>query len=227
MVEEYCPRAHVPRRRLRIGTPSDDGRGIRMGASAGAAVRGSMHSSAHSRSDHRTAWPGASLSTGTAAIHQRGHLHGSHPDHALSDRDGFVYMITDDVIYEPNVIGLRICHAAATPEELASDLELAPEALARTVRQYRGRRPGGGPRFPQTRALLQPIGVPPASGIGAIDLRVDHGAIYATFTLGGLVTDPDGARARRGRPAHPRSLRGGPDGGQPRRPPLRQRHQPR
>ena len=39
---------------------------------------------------------------------------------------------------------------------------------------------------------MQPIGVPPASGIGAIDLRVDHGAIYATFTLGGLTTDPDG-----------------------------------
>ena len=35
--------------------------------------------------------------------------------------------------------------------------------------------------------------MPPASGIGAIDLRIDHGAIYATFTLGGLITDPDGA----------------------------------
>jgi len=35
--------------------------------------------------------------------------------------------------------------------------------------------------------------VPPASGIGAIDLRVDHGAIYATFTLGGLATDSNGA----------------------------------
>ncbi len=32
-----------------------------------------------------------------------------------------------------------------------------------------------------------------ASGIGAIDLRVDRGAIYATFTLGGLATDADGA----------------------------------
>src|SRR5690348_17433840 len=35
-------------------------------------------------------------------------------------------------------------------------------------------------------SFLQPIGAPPASGIGAVDLRVDRGAIYATFTLGGL-----------------------------------------
>ena len=49
------------------------------------------------------------------------------------------------------------------------------------------------PTFHKRAPYLQPIGVAPASGIGAIDLRLDHGAIYATFTLGGLVTDPDGA----------------------------------
>ena len=52
---------------------------------------------------------------------------------------------------------------------------------------------GDDPAFHKRAPFLQPIGVPPASGIGAIDLRVDHGAIYATFTLGGLVTDSDGA----------------------------------
>jgi 3-oxo-5alpha-steroid 4-dehydrogenase len=52
---------------------------------------------------------------------------------------------------------------------------------------------GDDPAFHKRAPFLQPIGTPPASGIGAIDLRVDHGAIYATFTLGGLVTDPDGA----------------------------------
>ena len=50
--------------------------------------------------------------------------------------------------------------------------------------------------------------MPPASGIGAIDLRVDHGAIYATFTLGGLVTDADGA-ALDSWATRPGSLRGG------------------
>jgi len=79
------------------------------------------------------------------------------------------------------------------PEELAVDLGIRrtpwPARCASTTSCGPRRRPAFHKRAP----FLQPIGVPPASGIGAIDLRVDHGAIYATFTLGGLVTDPDGA----------------------------------
>jgi 3-oxo-5alpha-steroid 4-dehydrogenase len=103
-------------------------------------------------------------------------------------------MITDDVIHEPNLVGLRVGYAAATPQELAADLGVPPDALARTVRDYNeAAARGDDPAFHKRAPYLQPIGVPPASGIGAIDLRVDHGAIYATFTLGGLTTDPDGA----------------------------------
>ena len=36
MVAEYCPLAHAPDPAWRIGTPADDGRGIRMGVGAGA-----------------------------------------------------------------------------------------------------------------------------------------------------------------------------------------------
>ena len=68
-----------------------------------------------------------------------------------------------------------------------------PDALARTVREYNeAAARGEDPAFHKRAPYLQPIGVPPASGIGAIDLRVDHGAIYATFTLGGLRTDAEG-----------------------------------
>ena len=103
-------------------------------------------------------------------------------------------MITDDVIHEPNLLGLRVAFAAATPEELAADLGVPPEALARTVRDYNeAAARGDDPEFHKRAPFLQPIGVPPASGIGAIDLRIDHGAIYATFTLGGLAADADGA----------------------------------
>jgi 3-oxo-5alpha-steroid 4-dehydrogenase len=103
-------------------------------------------------------------------------------------------MITDDVIHERNLLGLRVGFAAATAEELAMDLELPPDVLARTVHDYNeAAARGEDPQFHKRAPFLQPIGVPPASGIGAIDLRVDHGAIYATFTLGGLVTDRDGA----------------------------------
>src|SRR6185437_6847414 len=38
MVAEHCPLAHVPDPAWRIGTPNDDGRGIRMGVGAGAAA---------------------------------------------------------------------------------------------------------------------------------------------------------------------------------------------
>ncbi len=195
MVAEHCPEAHAPDAAWRIGTANDDGRGIRMGAGAGAATT-------------RLAAFECALPLGPPHRLARGILVNRHGErfinedtytgrigrHALCDHDGFVYMITDDVIHEPNVIGLRISHAAATPEELAADLDLPAEALARTVREYNeAAARGDDPAFHKRAPYLQPIGVPPASGIGAIDLRVDHGAIYATFTLGGLVTDADGA----------------------------------
>ena len=113
--------------------------------------------------------------------------------HALRDQDGFVYMITDDVIHERNLLGLRVGFAAATAEELAVDLEVPPDALARTVRDdNEAAARGEDPRFHKRAPFLQPIGVPPASG-SRRDLRVDHGAIYANITLGGLATDSDGA----------------------------------
>ena len=195
MVAEYCPLAHVPDPAWRIGTPNDDGRGIRLGAGAGAAS---------SRLDifecalplgppHRLARGILVNRHGERFINEDAYT-GRIGFHALRDHEGLVYMITDDVIHEPNAIGLRIAYAAATPEELAVDLGIPPEALARTVRGYNeAARRGHDPVFHKRAPFLQPIGTPPASGIGAIDLRVDHGAIYATFTLGGLATDPDGA----------------------------------
>ena len=199
MVAEHCPLAHVPDAAWRIGTPADDGRGIRMGAGAGV------------RTTRLDAFECA-LPLGPPHRLARGILVNRHGERfvnedaytgriglqALRDQDGFVYMITDDVIHEPNLLGLRIGYAAATPEELADDIGVPPDALARTVREYNeDAARGDDPAFHKRGPYLQPIGVPPASGIGAIDLRVDHGAIYATFTLGGLVTDPEGA-ARNG-----------------------------
>ena len=62
--------------------------------------------------------------------------------HALRDHDGFVYMITDDVIHEPNLIGLRVGYVAATPEELAADLERCLRSSgAHGARVQRGRGP--------------------------------------------------------------------------------------
>ena len=105
-------------------------------------------------------------------------------------------MITDDVIHERNLLGLRVGFAAAMAEELAVDLEVPPDALARTVRDYNeAAARGEDPRFHKRAPFLQPIGVPPASGIGAVDLRVDHGAIYATSLLAVSSPTPTGLRS--------------------------------
>jgi 3-oxo-5alpha-steroid 4-dehydrogenase len=195
MVAEHCPLAHVPDPAWRIGTPNDDGRGIRMGVGAGGATTrlDSFECALPLGPPHRLARGILVNRDGERFINEDTYT-GRIGFHALRDQDGFVYMITDDTIHEPNPIGLRIGYAAATPEELAVDLGIPPDALARTVREYNDAAArGGDPAFHKRAPFLQPLGVPPASGIGAIDLRVDHGAIYATFTLGGLVTDPDGA----------------------------------
>ena len=195
MVAEYCPLAHVPEPAWRIGTPNDDGRGIRMGVGAGATATrlDTFECALPLGPPHRMARGILVNRHGERFINEDTYT-GRIGISALRDQDGFVYMLTDDVIHESNPIGLRIGFAAATPEELAVDLGIPPEALARTVRAYNeSAARGQDPAFHKRAPFLQPIGVPPASGIGAIDLRVDHGAIYATFTLGGIVTDPDGA----------------------------------
>ena len=195
MIGEHCPLAHVPDPAWRIGTPNDDGRGIRMGMGTGAATTrlDSFECALPLGPPHRLARGILVNRDGVRFINEDAYT-GRIGLHALRDHDGFVYMITDDVIHEPNPIGLRIGHAAATAEALAAELDLPPDALARTVREYNeAATRGDDPAFHKRVPFLRPIGVPPASGIGAIDLRVDHGAIYATFTLGGLITDPDGA----------------------------------
>ena len=195
MVAEHCPLAHVPDAAWRIGTPADDGRGIRIGAGAGAVATrlDSFECALPLGPPHRLARGILVNRHGERFINEDAYT-GRIGFHALCDHDGFVSMITDDVIHEPNLVGLRVRYAAATPEELAADLGVPPDALARTVRDYNeAAARGDDPAFHKRAPYLQPIGVPPASGIGAIDLRVDHGAIYATFTLGGLLTDRDGA----------------------------------
>ncbi len=195
MVAELCPLAHVPNPAWRIGTPNDDGRAIRMGVGAGAATTrlSAFECALPLGPPHRLARGILVNGRGERFINEDAYT-GRIGLHALRDHDGVVFMITDDVIHEPNVIGLRIGFAAASAEELATDIGVPPEALARTVRDYNeAAAQGEDPVFHKRAPFLQPIGAPPASGLGAIDLRVQHDAIYATFTLGGLVADPDGA----------------------------------
>ncbi len=100
-----------------------------------------------------------------------------------------------------------------------------PEAaLAATVANYNEHAAHGeDPEFGKLPPFVQPL-VPP---LGAIDLGMDRGAIYATFTLGGLHADVDGACSTPGGRRGARTLRGRPREREPGGGRLRQRHQPR
>ncbi len=191
MVSERCPTAHRPNEAWRVGTPTDDGRGIRLGLGAQGVARrlDAFECALPLGPPHRLARGILVNANGERFINEDTYT-GRIGLRALTEQDGHVFMITDDVIHEPNMIGLRISYAAATAEELAHDLGIPADVFARTIATYNlhaSRRED--PEFHKRAPYLQPIGVAPASGIGAIDLRVDHDAIYATFTLGGLATD--------------------------------------
>lgn len=194
MVAARCPRAHEPDEAWRVGTPTDDGYGIRLGMGAGGATRrmDAFECALPLGPPHRMARAILVNADGERFINEDSYT-GRIGLTALADHGGDVYMITDDVIHESNVVGLRVQWAAATAEELATDLGLPVERFARTVREYNEHAArGSDPCFHKRSPFLRPLGIAPATGLGAIDLRADHGAIYATFTLGGLATDIDG-----------------------------------
>jgi 3-oxo-5alpha-steroid 4-dehydrogenase len=108
---------------------------------------------------------------------------------ALLEQDGDVFMIVSEEIFEVNFVGMRLQWAAETAEELARDIGLPEAALAATVHAYNEHAEHG--EDPEHHKLA-PYVVPLRPPLGAVDLRVDHEAIYAPFTLGGLATDADG-----------------------------------
>ena len=229
MVAEQCPLAHVPDAAWRIGTPTDDGRGIRMGVGAGAATTrlDSFECALPLGPPHRLARGILVNRHGERFINEDAYT-GRIGLHALRDQDGFVYMITDDVIHEPNLLGLRVAFAAATPEELAVDLGVPPTL-------WRGRSASTTRRPPAVRTRRSTSARPTCSR-SACRRR----AASAPSTCGSTTarsTPPSRSAVSSPTPTAPRSTATGashrrpvrrrPDRRQPGGPPLRQRHQPR
>ncbi len=190
MLAAYCPAAMRPDPAWRIGTDADDGRGIRLGLGVGGAPLrldvfecalplGPPHRLCRAILVDRQGRRFVNEDTYTGRIGWK----------ALMEHDGDVFMVLDEAIYERNLLGLRFSYAAETVEELARDLGVPESALATTVANYNEHAVNGeDPEFGKLPPFVQPI-VPP---LGAIDLGLERGAIYATFTLGGLHTDVDG-----------------------------------
>jgi 3-oxo-5alpha-steroid 4-dehydrogenase len=190
MLAEYCPDAMRPNPAWRIGTDADDGRGIRLGQGAGGAPLrldvfecalplGPPHRLCRAILVDRDGRRFVNEDTYTGRIGWK----------ALMEHDGDVFMVLDEAIYERNLLRLRFAYAAETIEELARDMGVPAAALAATVARYNDDAARGvDSEFGKLAPFVQPL-VPP---LGAIDLGVMRGAIYATFTLGGLHTDGDG-----------------------------------
>lgn len=190
MLQAHCPAAMRPDPAWRIGTDADDGRGIRLGLGAGGAPLrldvfecalplGPPHRLCRAILVDRTGRRFVNEDTYTGRIGWK----------ALMEHDGDVFMVLDESIYERNLLGLRFAYAAETVEELARDMGVPEAALAATVANYNAHAVNGeDPEFGKLPPFVQPL-VPP---LGAIDLGMERGAIYATFTLGGLHADVDG-----------------------------------
>ncbi|HEV7524692.1 MAG TPA: FAD-dependent oxidoreductase [Acidimicrobiia bacterium] len=190
MLGAYCPAALRPDAAWRIGTDADDGRGIRLGLGAGGAPLrldvfecalplGPPHRLCRAILVDREGKRFVNEDTYTGRIGWK----------ALMEHDGDVFMILDETIYERNLLRLRFSYAAETAEELARDIGLPVAAFAATVARYNEHAARGeDPEFGKLPPFVQPLGAP----LGAIDLGMARGAIYATFTLGGLLADVDG-----------------------------------
>ena len=229
MVAEHCPLAHVPDPAWRIGTPNDDGRGIRTGVGAGAATTrlDSFECALPLGPPHRLARGILVNRHGERFINEDAYT-GRIGIHALRDQDGFVHMITDDVIHDVESDRapdrLRGRHARGAGH---GPRRPAGRPGAHGARVQRGRRPRRGPGLPQAGAL-------PAAHRRAAGER--HRSHRSARRPRGHLRDvharrprhrPRRRRARRRGTSRPGSVRRRPDRRQPRGPSLRQWHQPR
>jgi 3-oxo-5alpha-steroid 4-dehydrogenase len=191
MLRHHCrpaTRCLVP-----VGTDNDDGSAIRMGMGVGAATRAmGVAECAVPIMPPRTLARGVLIDGEGERFLNEDTYTGRIGQHALYEAEGQAFWLVDEALYEAidgtNVVGMRVEWVAESVEQLAGEIGVPPDALARTVERYNGFVADGvDADFGKAAEFLVPMEPP----LGAIDLRVDH-AIYAPFTLGGLDTDVDG-----------------------------------
>jgi len=176
---------------LRLGNDFDDGTGIRMAQSIGAAA---VHMDAAECAVPMT--PPRSLVAGIL-VNGRGQrfinedtYYGRVGQEVLVRQEGEAYLVVDEALYEVTRAGLQASWVCETVEELEAEIGLPDGSLVSTFELYqRHAAEHDDPLFHKAAEFVRPL-VPP---LGAYDLRVANpAAYYATFTLGGLSTTVDG-----------------------------------
>ncbi len=197
IMNEGMLRNHLPLLHERLesivshGNPHDDGAGIRLGISAGAAaIR-------MSEMFITTPWyPPSSLTYGIM-VNARGErfinedcYHGRVADAAFAQPDGRVYLIADDASFgRPEGFELELAATEGSIEDLERALGLPETTLQHTVAVYNANAARGqDPLHHKHQSWLRPLDRPP---FAALDCSVGHSP-YIAFTLGGLRTLPGG-----------------------------------
>ena len=202
MVRRHAPlllRSHYP-----LGT-LDDGSGIQLGLSVGAAAINM------SEGFVTLPWyPPGSLVKGIF-INERGQrfvnedcYHGRVSQYILRQPGDRIWLLTDQATYGPpefqQLARIEIGAAGETWEEVERELGLPAGALVGTVALYnRYAARGEDPLFHKASEWLQPLDTPP---FVALDCRIDH-CFYSSFTLGGLDTASTGEVLNEDREAIP------------------------
>ncbi len=188
MLARHAP--HLLTANYPVGTDGDDGRGILMGAKAGAALRnmseGFISTPFYPPGSHVK---GILVNAQGQRFINEDAYHGRCGDAIIRNQNGAAYLIVDDALYGQT----RAFHKLAAVEESIEDLEKAlgmPEGtLVETVRFYdHHAAQGEDPLFHKHPDYLRPLSAPP---FAALDCRFDK-AIFGAFTLGGLETLPSG-----------------------------------
>jgi 3-oxo-5alpha-steroid 4-dehydrogenase len=182
----------------KLGVDGDDGRAIRMGQGAGgSAIRMDAGEVAIPLTPPRRLMRGILVNASGQRFINEDAYYGRIGQASLFHQNGRIWLVLDEATYERNLAGMQAAYVAATVDELERELAVPEGSLAATLALYnRHAAANRDPLFHKAPEFLQPLVKPPYA---AIDCSTS-GALYATFTLGGLwtrpsgeVLDPDGA----------------------------------
>lgn len=189
MLTAYTPR--LSGNFLPLGTPHDDGLGIRLGVSAGGATR-------HMDGAFLSApfYPPASLLK-SIIVNREGKrfvaedsYHGRTAAFVFDQPDQVAYLIVDEANFgRPEIPLAPFIDGWDTAAEMAAALGIPEDALTSTLAEYDAHAADGkDPAFGKHADWLTPLGEGP---FAAFDLTPGN-ATYVCFTLGGLATSADG-----------------------------------
>jgi succinate dehydrogenase/fumarate reductase flavoprotein subunit len=188
MVRRYAPT--LARCNTKNATVGDDGCGIRMGqAVGGRVVRMEMGEVALPTTIPNRLGRGIFVNRQGQRFINEDTYYGHIGIAALYHQDGCAWLLLDNEIFERNFVGMEPAFVEETIPDLEAAAGFPAGSLQCTVEVYnRHARRGDDPLFHKRPEMVRPLASPP---FALLDSRVDS-AIFATFTLGGLDTTPEG-----------------------------------